>query len=342
MVWNNLALGGRLMRSTFLFPDDKPAERWNGSPTANTTTSVFQEGEDPGDIYVDMDLNLNRNVVGVAGLRATTASSGGTNTITVDPYSLKKGVESFLKEDCRPSSGSATAGSNADLWDLLDRYPPPPVVSLPEGEREREDGGEDDIIRPFYYYEHDRLSPELVCGAGPGRGMEQDAGYKLLVEKIRVLAAPEDATPKSSNTKTKAEPKLLCLVYTYSPMRYLLRTQALVWGHHCDGFLAFSNETLPELGIYELPIDQSQHQQGDDRRNESYNNMWQKSRGIWKHVHDHFLEEFDYFYLSGDDVYLLVNSGKNSNQSTRLTQSPAILDRGSRRDPWWRVARGTS
>ena len=36
--------------------------------------------------------------------------------------------------------------------------------------------------------------------------------------------------------------------------------------------------------------------------------MWQKARGIWKYVHDHFLQDYDYFYIAGDDVYVLVDN----------------------------------
>ncbi|OEU11205.1 hypothetical protein FRACYDRAFT_151906, partial [Fragilariopsis cylindrus CCMP1102] len=98
--------------------------------------------------------------------------------------------------------------------------------------------------------------------------------------------------------------KILCLVYTYSPMRYLVRTQAIVWGRQCDGYIAFSNETIPELGIYQLPT----NNEYSGVEEESYTNMWQKTRRIWKYVHDHFVEDYDYFYISGDDVYLLVNN----------------------------------
>jgi hypothetical protein len=36
--------------------------------------------------------------------------------------------------------------------------------------------------------------------------------------------------------------------------------------------------------------------------------MWQKTRSIWKTIYDNFINDFDYFYLCGDDVYLLVEN----------------------------------
>jgi hypothetical protein len=41
---------------------------------------------------------------------------------------------------------------------------------------------------------------------------------------------------------------------------------------------------------------------------ESYNNMWQKTRSIWMYVDKHHAEDFDYFYLGGDDIYLIVEN----------------------------------
>jgi hypothetical protein len=124
-------------------------------------------------------------------------------------------------------------------------------------------------------------------------------------------------------------------MYTYSPMRYLARVQALTWGRHCDGFVAFSNETLPDLGMFQWNTNHS----NDRTQEENYSNMWQKSvrmsvensdgkqrrlvthpfhpshpflsisqRYIWKYAYDHFLNDYDYFYISGDDVYLMVDN----------------------------------
>lgn len=206
-----------------------------------------------------------------------------TRHSSIDPYSLKDGVAKFLEDEENDNlqfDWSADIGGDARLWNLLENYASDVVL-----ENHQQD------LR--FYYE-DELSSDLVCGAGPGRGVEQDAGYKLLLEKIRFA----DPTPATANDKNATQPKLLCMVYTYSALRHLSRAQALLWGQHCDGFLAFSNETIPELGIYNLP----------DHPEESYGIMWQKTRKILKQAHDHFLDAFDYFYLSGDDVYLLVDN----------------------------------
>jgi hypothetical protein len=47
-VWNNLTRGGRLILSTFVFPDNPVGvESWNGC-TTNVTTTILRAGEDRG------------------------------------------------------------------------------------------------------------------------------------------------------------------------------------------------------------------------------------------------------------------------------------------------------
>ena len=70
------------------------------------------------------------------------------------------------------------------------------------------------------------------------------------------------------------------------------------WGGGCDGFLAFSSSSDPRLPAIAL-----QHEGP-----EAYDNMWQKIRSIWKYVGAHYLNEFDWFFIGGDDMFLLPNN----------------------------------
>jgi hypothetical protein len=167
------------------------------------------------------------------------------------------------------------------------------------------------------------LTSDYICAFGPGRGMEQDAGYKLITEKIQVYDSTNElratnqdkSIPKAAAATTSSivsnsqhnddsathapRPiRILCALYTYSGMRDLARTQALLWGHKCDGFIAFSNETIASLGMADLEHD------GD----ESYDNMWQKTRSIWSYIYDHYLDDYDFFHLGGDDLYVIVEN----------------------------------
>ena len=136
------------------------------------------------------------------------------------------------------------------------------------------------------FTENVSLTPEFVCSLGPGRSFEDDGGFKLLTEKV-VVSEP---VPNS--------PRILCSIYTYPMMRDLARVQALSWGFQCDGFLAFSTETIPELGMVDIL----------HAGEESYQNMWQKVRSIWAYISDHYLEDYDWFHLGGDDLFLIVNN----------------------------------
>lgn len=133
------------------------------------------------------------------------------------------------------------------------------------------------------------LTPESVCAFGPGQGMEEDAGYKLLVEKIRTSRL----VPPVSHA-----PLLFCGIYSYSGKRTQVQVQAATWGHQCDGWMVFSNETVPGWGIFNL----------SHVGPESYANMWQKVRSVWNYVYREYYHLFDYFYLGGDDVYVLVDN----------------------------------
>lgn len=36
--------------------------------------------------------------------------------------------------------------------------------------------------------------------------------------------------------------------------------------------------------------------------------MWQKVRSIWKYVGAHYLNDFDWFFICGDDIFVLPNN----------------------------------
>ena len=44
------------------------------------------------------------------------------------------------------------------------------------------------------------------------------------------------------------------------------------------------------------------------RGEEAYQNMWQKTRSILNYAHDYFLDKYDFFYLCGVDMFVLVDN----------------------------------
>jgi hypothetical protein len=190
--------------------------------------------------------------------------ANGSIGYIADPTALRRGISAFLKQ---PYDNH----NNHSYWHVLKHYQ----------EQYRRDA----------LYGNESLTADNVCFRPPGQGWEGGTGaYALLTEKI-MLAADADSTT------TTTSPKVLCAIYTHAPlMRDLARAAAITWGSQCDGFLAFSNQTVELLGMVDLL----------HKGPEAYQNMWQKTRSIWKYIHQHYLEDYDYFHLGGDDLFMLV------------------------------------
>eukprot|EP00529_Nitzschia_sp_RCC80_P022297 CAMPEP_0113480372 /NCGR_PEP_ID=MMETSP0014_2-20120614/21840_1 /TAXON_ID=2857 /ORGANISM="Nitzschia sp." /LENGTH=479 /DNA_ID=CAMNT_0000373797 /DNA_START=23 /DNA_END=1462 /DNA_ORIENTATION=+ /assembly_acc=CAM_ASM_000159 len=137
--------------------------------------------------------------------------------------------------------------------------------------------------------------------------LEGDGGHQIL-QKIRSdnstseqqqqqSASGPDASVTVRGKKTKK--KILCMVYTmYTKDNHhsSVESQARTWGRQCDGFFAASNMTQPDINAVNLPHD------GE----EAYGNMWQKVRSMWSYAYRHYLNEYDYFHIVGEDVYVYV------------------------------------
>uniref|UniRef100_A0A7S3Q616 Uncharacterized protein n=2 Tax=Chaetoceros debilis TaxID=122233 RepID=A0A7S3Q616_9STRA len=122
------------------------------------------------------------------------------------------------------------------------------------------------------------------------------------MRRLRASDTSENAKDDEQNQEqkqVKSRPRLLCAVYTYEP-NHATNLQAVVntWAWKCDGFFAASSLTNETLGAVDLP-----HQ-----GKEEYGNMWQKTRSIWGYINDNFVEDYDYFWLGGDDVSLIVEN----------------------------------
>jgi glycoprotein-N-acetylgalactosamine 3-beta-galactosyltransferase len=91
-------------------------------------------------------------------------------------------------------------------------------------------------------------------------------------------------------------------VYTISPRHHNAASQLRSWGKRCDGFIAWSNltdETISALRLHNVKTDGA----------ERYDEMWSKTQNIWSVVaSSDLIHQFQYFYLAGDDVYVLVDN----------------------------------
>ena len=92
--------------------------------------------------------------------------------------------------------------------------------------------------------------------------------------------------------------KIFCGLYTMEKNKENIESSRSTWGKRCDGFLAFSTKTdasIPSINI-------------EHEGQESWDNMWQKSRSIWRYIGVHYLDDFDWFLLGGDDMFYIMEN----------------------------------
>ncbi|KAL9181519.1 hypothetical protein ACHAXT_010324 [Thalassiosira profunda] len=158
------------------------------------------------------------------------------------------------------------------------------------------------------------LSEELCENIGVQGGKADDINKDCVQEaSIRSLGALNSPTvtidpsnhygakPSDAGSIEVPAPKLMCLVYTMADAHAnRIRGMRETWAGGCDGFLAFSTESDPRLPTISLTHEGP----------ESYNNMWQKVRSIWKFVGTHYLDDYDWFFIGGDDLFVLPHNLK--------------------------------
>lgn len=200
---------------------------------------------------------------------------------------------------------------------------------LDGGENSTHDDYDDPVAITLRHYESYSFNESTtsrslfsVCQDPGGQGKEGERGWQLLRDKIRIHPShrdPQDNVTPSLPVSPSSPPRLFCAIYTHSPRREQARVAALTWGYKCHGFLAFTTETIPNLGMVHLVLAPVAQQPAHEENNatefqqrqlqqESYGNIWQKTRSIWSYVYQHYLDDYDYFHLGGDDMYVLVEN----------------------------------
>lgn len=151
---------------------------------------------------------------------------------------------------------------------------------------------------PLSYLPLDADQLDVVCNTGPReRSLERKAGWRLLLRmKVNGLEG-------RGKRPLPTDSKLLCAIYTYEKKHDAVTAIGESWGWRCDGFFAASTKTVldpasPGLGAIDLP-----HTGLED-----YENMWMKVRSIWAYIHDNYIDDYDFFYLAGDDSHLIVEN----------------------------------
>jgi glycoprotein-N-acetylgalactosamine 3-beta-galactosyltransferase len=52
---------------------------------------------------------------------------------------------------------------------------------------------------------------------------------------------------------------------------------------------------------------------------EEYGNIWQKVRSTWSYVYDNYYDQYDFFHIGGDDLYILVENLRLYLESDEIT-----------------------
>mmetsp|Transcript_32204 Transcript_32204/g.70790 ORF Transcript_32204/g.70790 Transcript_32204/m.70790 type:complete len:428 (-) Transcript_32204:149-1432(-) len=142
-------------------------------------------------------------------------------------------------------------------------------------------------------------SPVYLRGRYPRRLTICSNAFPMDNITLSTLKKIRQESHSSRESGPDRRPRILCMVYTtHLYHSSLLNAIVSTWAKDCDGFLAASNFTDPSLGSIDLI------HQGP----EEYGNMWQKVRSMWAYVYDHYIDEYDFFHICGDDAYILVDN----------------------------------
>lgn len=170
------------------------------------------------------------------------------------------------------------------------------------------------IIRTGYH--HDEMA---LRKASPSMNVTQqylqqlcqqrDDTYTMLKQKSIAVVPPTNHTTREVHSSSStSRVKLFCLVYTTASGHGKIQRIRETWGPKCDGFVVGSTVTDPTVDAIHVPHPGP----------EVYQNIWQKVRVLWRYVYDHYYENYDWFHIGGDDLYLIVEHLKQYLESDEI------------------------
>lgn len=124
----------------------------------------------------------------------------------------------------------------------------------------------------------------------------KQAGFDSIHSPYHHLAGHEPGTSLDSDGN---QLRIFCGIYTMEKNHKTnVEATRTTWAKRCDGFIAFS--TVEDTAIPSINI----LHEGD----EAYDNMWQKSRSIWRYIYNHLRNDYDFFLLGGDDMFYIIEN----------------------------------
>ena len=160
--------------------------------------------------------------------------------------------------------------------------------------------------------------PDEYCEEISSSGRKNNDINKELLDTVPIQALKDP----NGTADMQELPTLFCGVYTmYEKHHTNVRAMRDTWAPLCNGFVAFSTISDPRIPSYKI----------EHEGKEEYSNMWQKSRSIWKFIHDNYIDEgFDYFILGGEDLFVIPTNLRAYLQSLKLDPSKDDLFAGRR------------
>jgi len=111
-----------------------------------------------------------------------------------------------------------------------------------------------------------------------------------------------------------SKPRIMCITYTMAKSHNTaIKALKETWAYKCDGFIVMSTETDPSIPAVDI----------EHEGPEEYNNIWQKMRSIWMYIYKHHYEDYDWFYLGGDDVFPIIENMRLYLQSEEIRHATA-------------------
>lgn len=117
-----------------------------------------------------------------------------------------------------------------------------------------------------------------------------NSSYEEIVpmQNIRVETYPNPNRPL----------RLLCGIYSTKKSLDRIRMIRRTWAQKCDGLVVVSDVTISELNCVQV----------EHRGEEAYNNMWQKLQAMWSYLYQHYYNEYDWFHVGGDDMFVITEN----------------------------------
>ncbi|XP_037959029.1 glycoprotein-N-acetylgalactosamine 3-beta-galactosyltransferase 1-like [Teleopsis dalmanni] len=108
-----------------------------------------------------------------------------------------------------------------------------------------------------------------------------------------------DFTEIDLHQHLESEVRVLCMVLT-CPKYHSSRAAHVkaTWGQRCTKLIFVSSVPDEELGVVNVI----------DEEADTYHDLWNKTREGFRYVHEHFLDDYDWFLKADDDTYVIMEN----------------------------------